>query len=106
MKFIDYYEVLGVPRSAAAKEIKTAYWKLAREHHPDLYQGDAKQNAEEQFKRINEAYEVLGDAEKREKYDRLGMNWRSGEDFAGRRGRVAGSRRVWLQRFLRVDVRQ
>ena len=81
MKFIDYYEALGVPRTATEKEIKTAYRKLARQHHPDLHQGDAKKAAEEKFKTINEAYEVLSDADKRSKYDRLGMNWQSGQDF-------------------------
>ena len=81
MKYIDYYEALGVPRTATEKEIKTAYRKLARQHHPDLHQGDAKKAAEEKFKTINEAYEVLSDADKRAKYDRLGMNWQSGQDF-------------------------
>ena len=81
MKYIDYYEALGVPRTATEKEIKTAYRKLAREHHPDLHQGDAKKAAEEKFKVINEAYEVLSDADKRAKYDRLGMNWQAGQDF-------------------------
>ena len=81
MKYIDYYEALGVARTATEKEIKSAYRKLARQHHPDLHQGDAKKAAEEKFKIINEAYEVLGDPEKRAKYDRLGMNWQSGQDF-------------------------
>jgi curved DNA-binding protein len=81
MKYIDYYEALGVPRTATEKEIKTAYRKLARLHHPDLHQGDAKKAAEEKFKTINEAYEVLSDPDKRSKYDRLGMNWQSGQDF-------------------------
>ena len=81
MKYIDYYEALGVPRTATEKEIKTAYRKLARLHHPDLHQGDAKKAAEEKFKTINEAYEVLSDQDKRSKYDRLGMNWQSGQDF-------------------------
>jgi len=72
MKYIDYYEALGVPRTATEKEIKTAYRKLARQHHPDLHQGDAKKAAEEKFKIINEAYEVLSDPDKRSKYDRLG----------------------------------
>lgn len=81
MKYIDYYEVLGVPRTATEKEIKQAYRKLARQHHPDLHQGDAKAAAEDKFKLINEAYEVLGDAEKREKYDKLGMNWQTGQEF-------------------------
>lgn len=81
MKYIDYYEALGVSRTATEKEIKTAYRKLARQHHPDLHQGDAKKAAEEKFKTINEAYEVLGDADKRAKYDQLGMNWQAGQDF-------------------------
>lgn len=81
MKYIDYYEALGVSRTASEKEIKTAYRKLARQHHPDLHQGSAKKTAEEKFKTINEAYEVLSDPDKRAKYDRLGMNWQSGQDF-------------------------
>ncbi len=81
MKFIDYYEVLGVPKTATEKEIKTVYRRLAKEHHPDLHQGDAKKAAEEKFKLISEAYEVLGDPEKRAKYDQLGRNWQNGQDF-------------------------
>jgi len=80
MQYIDYYEILGIPKSATEKEIKQAYRKLARKHHPDLHQGDAKAKAEEQFKLINEAYEVLGDADKRSKYDKLGMNWKAGDE--------------------------
>jgi curved DNA-binding protein len=81
VKFRDYYEVLGVSREATEKEIKTAYRKLARKHHPDLHPGEEKAKAEEKFKQINEAYEVLSDSEKRKKYDRLGERWQSGEDF-------------------------
>ncbi len=81
MKYIDYYEALGVSKTASDKEIKQAYRKLARQHHPDLHQGDAKAEAEEKFKLINEAYEVLGDPDKRAKYDKLGMNWKAGDDF-------------------------
>lgn len=81
LKYIDYYEVLKVPRTASEKEIKQAYRKLARQYHPDLHQGKAKEAAEEKFKLINEAYEVLGDAEKRAKYDQLGMNWKAGDEF-------------------------
>jgi curved DNA-binding protein len=80
MKYIDYYQVLEVPKTASAKEIKQAYRKLARQHHPDLHQGDAKAAAEEKFKLINEAYEVLGDADNRTKYDKLGMNWKAGDE--------------------------
>ncbi|HWQ61290.1 MAG TPA: DnaJ C-terminal domain-containing protein, partial [Negativicutes bacterium] len=81
LKYIDYYEVLKVPKTASEKEIKQAYRQLARQHHPDLHQGQAKAAAEEKFKLINEAYEVLGDAEKRAKYDRLGRSWKAGDDF-------------------------
>ncbi len=81
VKFQDYYEVLGVKRDATAKEIKSAYHKLARKWHPDLHSGKEKEEAEEKIKKINEAYEVLSDPEKRSKYDRLGANWQGGQDF-------------------------
>ena len=79
VQFQDYYEILGVPRTATEDEIKKAYRKLARKHHPDVNPND--KSAEEQFKKINEAYEVLSDAEKRKKYDRFGENWKTGEQF-------------------------
>jgi|SRR5579862_757063 len=74
MEFKDYYATLGVPKTATAKELKQAFRKLARKHHPDVNPGDAQ--AEAKFKELNEAYEVLGDPEKRKKYDELGSNWR------------------------------
>ncbi|WP_371378995.1 DnaJ C-terminal domain-containing protein [Sporomusa aerivorans] len=80
MQYVDYYEILGIVKTATEKEIKQAYRKLARKHHPDLHQGDAKKQAEEKFKQINEAYEVLGDPGKRAKYDKLGMNWQTGDE--------------------------
>src|SRR3954447_897629 len=73
VQFRDYYETLGVPKTATDDEIKKAFRKLARQHHPDVAKD--KKAAEEKFKQINEAYEVLGDAEKRKKYDDLGANW-------------------------------
>jgi curved DNA-binding protein len=77
MDFRDYYSTLGVAKTATAKEIKQAFRKLARKHHPDVNPGDKA--AEGKFKEINEAYEVLGDPEKRKKYDELGANWRAYE---------------------------
>ncbi|HLT18289.1 MAG TPA: J domain-containing protein [Thermomicrobiales bacterium] len=72
MQFKDYYEVLGVSRDADADEIKKAYRKKARKYHPDVYTGA---DAEEKFKEINEAYQVLSDEEKRKRYDRFGADW-------------------------------
>jgi curved DNA-binding protein len=79
VKFRDYYEILGVQRSAKEEEIKKAYRKLARKYHPDLNPNNKQ--AEEKFKEIQEAYEVLSDAEKRRRYDQLGANWKNGAEF-------------------------
>jgi curved DNA-binding protein len=76
VEFKDYYKILGVPRTASSDDIRKAFRKLAREFHPDVAKD--KKNAEEKFKEINEAYEVLGDADKRKKYDTLGADWKSG----------------------------
>jgi molecular chaperone DnaJ len=73
--FKDYYQILGVPRDADEKEIKAAYRKLARKYHPDVNPGDKV--AEEKFKEINEAYQVLSDPEKRAAYDRYGEQWQA-----------------------------
>jgi curved DNA-binding protein len=92
VKFRDYYEVLGVPRTATPKEIKRAYRKLARKHHPDLQPAAEKSTASERFKEINEANEVLSDPEKRAKYDALGPDWKSGMDFSAQPGQSGAGR--------------
>ncbi|HEX4652884.1 MAG TPA: J domain-containing protein, partial [Candidatus Udaeobacter sp.] len=73
VQFRDYYDTLGVPKTATEDEIRSAFRKLARKYHPDVAKD--KKTAEEKFKEINEAYEVLGDPEKRKKYDQLGADW-------------------------------
>ena len=78
MQFRDYYEILGVGRGAGAAEIKRAYRKLASKYHPDV---SKEKNAEEKFKEVQEAYEVLKDTEKRASYDQLGKNYRAGQQF-------------------------
>ncbi|HRB16660.1 MAG TPA: DnaJ domain-containing protein, partial [Nitrospira sp.] len=78
MEFKDYYKTLGVERTATADEIKSAYRKLARKHHPDV---NKETGAEARFKEIGEAYEVLKDTEKRAAYDELGNRWREGQEF-------------------------
>ncbi len=77
----DYYSILGVGRGASTKELKQAYRRLARKHHPDVNPGD--KSAEAKFKEINEAYEVLSDKKKRQKYDHFGDQWQYADQFAG-----------------------
>ena len=95
VKFRDYYKTLGVARDATDDQIKSAYRKLARKHHPDLNPGN--KNAEERFKEISEANDVLSDPEKRRRYDALGQNWKSGMDFNPPPGGGGGG-------YRRVDV--
>ncbi len=94
MQYKDYYKILGVAKTATEKEIKAAYRKLARKHHPDVNPGNKE--AEARFKEINEANEVLGDKEKRKRYDELGANW---DAF----GRGAPQGRRWPGGGVRVD---
>jgi curved DNA-binding protein len=79
MAFIDYYQILGIGKSASDKDIKNAYRKLARKYHPDLNPNDAEAN--KKFQQLNEANEVLSDPEKRKKYDKYGENWEHGEEY-------------------------
>ena len=115
MEYQDYYETLGVPRTASQADIKKAFRKLAREHHPDKKPGDKA--AEARFKAVNEANAVLSDPDKRKKYDRLGKDWeaysRAGvdPDAANRPAAIrsgsrpaAGAFRPARQRPLRVPV--
>jgi curved DNA-binding protein len=81
MDYPDYYAVLGVDRSASTKDIRQAYRRLARQHHPDVNPGD--KNAEEKFKQINEAYEVLSDDDKRRKYDQVGTSYQQWQRMGG-----------------------
>ncbi|MBV8415522.1 MAG: J domain-containing protein [Verrucomicrobia bacterium] len=91
VEFKDYYKVLGVPRNASEEDIKKAFRKLARQYHPDVAKD--KKGAEEKFKEINEAYEVLGDPENRTKYDELGASWREDGSFRQAPGRQGRGRR-------------
>jgi curved DNA-binding protein len=84
MEYKDYYQVLGVDKTSSEKEIKKAFRRLARQHHPDVNPDDPQ--AEERFKEINEAYEVLSDQEKRQKYDQLGADWQRWQQTGGRPG--------------------
>ena len=97
VEFKDYYEILGVPRTATQDEIHRAFRKLALKYHPDVAKD--KTNAEERFKELNEANEVLSDPEKRKKYDALGANWKQGQDFKPPPdwGEKFGGRQPWAE---------
>ncbi|MEI6331621.1 MAG: J domain-containing protein [Pseudanabaena sp. ELA645] len=94
--FRNYYEILGVPKTSTADEIKRSYRRLARKYHPDLNPGDKA--AEERFKDIGEAYEVLSDVTKRQQYDRFGQYWKQG-GFQGQGGRAPASREQYKPDF-------
>src|SRR6476620_6575401 len=79
MEFVDYYKILGLDKNASTEDIKKAYRKLARKHHPDLNPNDKE--AHKKFQQINEANEVLSDPENRKKYDQYGENWQHAEQF-------------------------
>ncbi len=95
MEFIDYYKILGLNKNATEEEIKKAYRKLARKHHPDVNPGD--KSAKEKFQQINEANEVLSDPEKRTKYDKYGKDWMHAEEFEKARQQRAqyGGQQGW-----------
>ncbi|HVS76257.1 MAG TPA: DnaJ C-terminal domain-containing protein [Steroidobacteraceae bacterium] len=108
MEYRDYYKILGVTRTATAEEIKKSYRRLARKYHPDV---SKEKDAEQKFKEVQEAYEVLKDPEKRAAYDQLGSDWRAGQqfrpppdwasgfEFSGARSRAAGGGRFQEQGF-------
>src|SRR5579885_3010018 len=104
----DYYAILGVPRTASADDIKKAYRRLARQYHPDLHSGAKKTEMEKKFKELNEANEVLGDPDKRKKYDRWGHRWQEAEAYekareqagaAGWSGRGQSGGFQWSQEY-------
>lgn len=103
MDYKDYYKILGVDKKASEKDIKKAFRRLARKHHPDVNPDDAK--AEERFKEINEAHEVLSDQEKRRKYDQLGTDWQRWQQTGGGQGDFDWGRWTTGRPGERVHVR-
>lgn len=101
MEYIDYYKVLGVSKNASEKDIKKAYRKLARKYHPDVNPNDA--TAEQKFKEVNEANEVLGDPDKRKKYDQYGKDWQHAEEFEKARQAQQHSRTAGGQQYTGGD---
>jgi len=99
VEFQDYYQVLGVARTAGADDIKKAYRRLALQWHPDRHPAEDRDSAESKFKRISEAYEVLSDPEKRKRYDELGPSWQQGQDFRPPPGGQRMSREEFERQF-------
>ncbi|MBQ8158453.1 MAG: DnaJ domain-containing protein [Prevotella sp.] len=89
MAFVDYYKILGVDKNIPQKDVKKAYLKRAKQFHPDLHPNDPKAKAK--FQALNEAYDVIGDAEKRRKYDQYGEQWRQADAFGGASAGAGGS---------------
>ncbi|UHG91082.1 DnaJ C-terminal domain-containing protein [Spirosoma oryzicola] len=102
MDFIDYYSVLGVPKTASDEDIKKAYRKLARKHHPDLNPNDAE--AHKKFQQINEANEVLSDPDKRKKYDQYGKDWQHAEQFEQARRGDARNQQQYRQSYAQGNA--
>ena len=98
MDFVDYYKTLGVPKNASSDDIKKAYRKLARKLHPDVNPNDKE--AHKKFQQINEANEVLSDAEKRKKYDQYGENWKHADQYEQAR-QQQGQQGRWIWRIWR-----
>jgi curved DNA-binding protein len=95
MAFIDYYKILGVDKNASQEDIRKAYRKLARKHHPDLNPND--KDANKKFQQLNEANEVLGDPEKRKKYDQYGEHWQHADQFEKAQPQGGGRRQQWQE---------
>lgn len=104
MAFIDYYKILGVDRNIPQKDVRRAFLKRAKQFHPDLHPDDPKAKAK--FQALNEAYEVIGDPEKRKKYDQYGQNWKEADAFNQAGGNAGGgtefhwARRVAVRRLM------
>lgn len=105
----DYYDILGLQRTATADQIKKSYRRLARQYHPDLHAGSRKTHMEQKFKELNEAHEVLGSPDTRKKYDRYGHRWQEAEAFErarhqGQPGWTSGQESTTVEGFDFSDV--